>query len=166
MSLPQGRVVRESVSNSPGNCIRYGQGIADPKAEEKGYGPVALRARGGGYLSINNGKISLVKKITPSAIFHLQPAPGDQVLIQGRYGTINEPFGFKSNMFVVAPRIKKTGLTDRSDKDASADTPRRSQAPIFLLVPVKLKKPGKKDVLDDDEIETKGSPFEQDLTGN
>ena len=144
-----------------------GQSVADPKAEEKGYGPVALRARGGGYLAVSKeGGISLVKKITPSAIFHLQPAPGDQVQIQGQYGTINEPFGFRSNMFVVAPRIKKTGLSDLSDKDASADTPRRSEAPLFLLVPVKLKKPGKKDVLDDDEIEPKGSPFEQDLTGN
>ena len=144
-----------------------GQSVGDPKAEEKGLGPVALRARGGGYLSISKeGRISRVKKITPSAIFRLQEAGGDQVKVVGQYGTIDEPFGFRSNMFIVAPRIKKAGLSDQSDKDASADTPRRSQAPIFLLVPVKSKQPGKKDILDDDEIETKGSPFEQDLTRN
>ncbi|MGO9118536.1 MAG: DUF4384 domain-containing protein [Desulfomonilaceae bacterium] len=143
-----------------------GQSEADSKAEEKPFGPVAIKARGGGYLSVDKGKISFVKKITPSAIFHLQTAPGDQVKVVGRNGTINEPFGFRSNMFIFAPRIKKTGLSDRGEKESTADTPRRSQAPIFLLVPVKLKQPGKKDMLDDDEIETKGSLFEQDLTRN
>jgi hypothetical protein len=139
---------------------------ADSKAQSKGFGPVAIKARGGGYLSVDKGKISFVKKITPSGIFHLQTAPGDQVKVVGRNGTINEPFGFRSNMFIFAPRTTRTGRKDQSDNEASADTPRRSQAPIFLLVPVKLKKPGKKDMLDDDEIETKGSLFEQDLTGN
>ncbi len=144
-----------------------GHSAADPKPEEKSIGPVALRARGGGYLSINKEKrISLVKKITPSAIFQLQAVPGDQVKVVGRYGGINEPFGFKSNMFISAPRIKKGEWSDRSEKESAADKPRPTQTPIFLLVPVKLKQPGKKDTLHDDELETKGSLFDQDLTRN
>ncbi len=134
------------------------------RVDGKGFGPVALKARGGGYLSVKDGRISLVKKISPSAIFHLQSASADQVRVMGRYGTINELFDFRSNMFVVAPRLKKTASDDQSGQEASTDRSRQRQAPpVFFLVPVKKTPSGKKELFDTEEIETKGSAFEQDF---
>ncbi len=136
---------------------------ADAKAEAKSWGPVAIKARGGGYLSVKDGRISLVKKMTPSAVLQLQAATGDQVRIVGRYGTVNELFGFTSNMFIFAPQVKKNAQGNVNDEKVIANSPRRSQRAVFLLAPVKPGRRGKKDISGSHEFEPNDSSFEKGL---